>query len=157
MLNEILHAFKELAPCGLRPVVEALEFDHKDVKEAAEKLMEKGLLKKYNNGQYLMTDAGLDAVKKWLHDKQPEQEKNNISADDPLRKDPLSDLAMADNTAGKKPESKAPKAAAPNLAVSLDHMSTDELIQLAYDANDFLLEIRRLVRERVAGVIGLTE
>lgn len=140
MKEVILKAFKELGPCGIRTVVNAIQEEHAEVKTLTHKLATAGLLFMQSNMQFRITDSGLAELEKL----------QKAPAQVPTETKPV---PIPENQPAPKPVKQPVKAEKPNLS----EMSTDDLIQLACETNDFLLEIRAAVRDRVAVVIGLNE
>ena len=177
MRQIVLKAFQELGPCGVRTVVKAIDEEHAEVKTLAYRLATQGYLFLQSNTQFRITDKGVELLKEL--ENQPAQVPTSFSEDPepaPERKpDPQPQKSQLDkiNTAFKSAQAGLAKMGTARLVPaqqpekqkpapkpqkqSLTSMSTDELIQLAYDTNDFLLAIRKEVRDRVAGIVGLDE
>ena len=64
MKEVVLKAFKELGPCGIRTVVNAIQEEHAEVKTLTHKLATAGLLFMQSNMQFRITDAGLAELEK---------------------------------------------------------------------------------------------
>lgn len=88
MKLDFLKTLQEVQPCGLRPVMDILDESYpvmafSDWKELAIQLIDAGFVKRHNNGQYQITPAGKEAIKKGEYFIDEASEQNDEEQPDP--------------------------------------------------------------------------